>query len=181
MQKSASASGFQTTGFGNYQETIRENEAIRANLRIVKDTPSLKLVVDFGVWCPRWIFSWIFRAIFHGKKAEQPTELFDQNRGQKRLNTNFYFSNFSGAAGIPQQNPGISHPKSSISLVSRGIPNFLAPTPSRGRPLPHRQKSELKSLGLGSFLEEANVQQLTCNIDLSSSCYYLFFSLFSLS
>ena len=58
-------------------------------------------------------------------------------RGRK-LNTNFSFSNFSGTAGISRQNPGISRPKSVISLVSRGIPNFLAPTPSRGRPPPHR-------------------------------------------
>ena len=32
------------------------------------------------------------------------------------------------------------------------MPNFLAPTPSRGRPLPHQKISGLKSLGLGSFL-----------------------------
>ena len=25
-----------------------------------RDTPSLKLVADFGVWFPRWIFWWIF-------------------------------------------------------------------------------------------------------------------------
>ena len=30
-------------------------------------------------------------------------------------------------------------PKSLISLASSGISNFLAPTPSRGRPLPHRK------------------------------------------
>ena len=54
-------------------------------------------------------------------------------------------------AGISRQNPGISRRKSLISLVSRGIPNFLAPTPSCGRPLPTRKKSGLKSLGLGSF------------------------------
>ena len=71
-------------------------------------------------------------------------------RGQK-LNTNFFFSNFSGTAGISQQNPGISRQKSFISLVSRDIPNFLAPTPSRGRPLPKPKISGLKSLGLGSF------------------------------
>ena len=75
------------------------------------------------------------------------------SRGQK-LNTNFFFSNFSGTAGISQRNPGISRQKSLISLVSRDIPNFLAPTPSCGRPLPHRKISGLRiqlSLGLGSF------------------------------
>ena len=70
---------------------------------------------------------------------------------ERKLNTIFFFSNFSGTPGIPRQNPGISRQKSLISLVSRGIPNFLAPTPSRGRPLPHRKISGLKSLGLGSF------------------------------
>ena len=73
------------------------------------------------------------------------------SRGQK-LNTNFFSSCFSGAAGISQQqNPGTSRPKSLISLVSRDIPNLLGPTPSRGRPLPHRKISGLKSLGLCSF------------------------------
>ena len=67
------------------------------------------------------------------------------------LNTNFFFSNFSDTAGISRLNPGISRQKSLIPLVSKGIPNFLAPTPSRGRPLPHRKVSGLKSLGLGSF------------------------------
>ena len=71
-------------------------------------------------------------------------------RGQK-LNPNIFFSNFSGASGISRQNPGISRQKSLIPWVSRDIPNFLAPTPSRGRPPPHQKISGLKSLGLGSF------------------------------
>ena len=71
-------------------------------------------------------------------------------RGQK-LNTNLFFSNFSGTTGVSQRNPGISRQKSLTSLVSRDIPNFLAPTPSCGRPLPHRKISGLKSLGLGSW------------------------------
>ena len=72
------------------------------------------------------------------------------DRGQK-LNPNIFFSNFSGASGISRQNPGISRQKSLIPWASRDIPNFLAPTPSRGRPLPHQKISGLKSLGLGSF------------------------------
>ena len=32
----------------------------------VKDTPSLKFLVDFGVWFRRWIFWWIFTWIFSG-------------------------------------------------------------------------------------------------------------------
>ena len=50
-----------------------------------------------------------------------------------------------------RQNPGTSRQKSLIPWVSRDIPNFLAPTPSRGRPPPHQKISGLKSLGLGSF------------------------------
>ena len=68
------------------------------------------------------------------------------------MNPNLFFSNFLGSSGISRQNPGISRPKSLISLVSRDIPNFLAPTPSRGRPLSHRKISGLKILGLCSFL-----------------------------
>ena len=70
---------------------------------------------------------------------------------ERKLNTNFFFSNFSGAPGISQQNPGISRPECLLSLVSRDISNFLAPTHSRGRPLPHWKISGPKSLGLDSF------------------------------
>ena len=52
---------------------------------------------------------------------------------------------------LSRQNPGTSRPKDLISLVSMDIPNFLAPTPSCGRPLPNRKISGLKSLGLCSF------------------------------
>ena len=48
---------------------------------------------------------------------------------ERKLNPNFFFLNFSGTPGISRQNPGISHQKSLISLVSRGIPNCLAPHP----------------------------------------------------
>ena len=67
------------------------------------------------------------------------------------LKPNIFFSNFWGASGISRQNPGISRQKSLIPWVSRNIPNFLAPTPSRGRPPPHQKISGLNSLGLGSF------------------------------
>ena len=72
---------------------------------------------------------------------------------ERKLNTNFFFLKLFGhrTAGISRQNPGISRQKSLISMVSRDIPNFLAPTPSCGRPLTHRKISGLKSLGLGSF------------------------------
>ena len=72
------------------------------------------------------------------------------NNRERKFNTNFFFSNFSGTSGISRQNPGISRQKSLVSLVSRDIPNFSAPTPSRGTPPPHPEKSRQKSLGLGS-------------------------------
>ena len=77
---------------------------------------------------------------------------------ERKLNPNFFFSNFSGTPGISRQNPGISRQKSLISLVSRGIPNFSAPTPSCGRPPPHPKKSGPKSLGLGSFFVPSDLR-----------------------
>ena len=79
-----------------------------------------------------------------------PELAFASCRGRE-LNPNIFFSNFSGASGISRQNPGISRQKSLIPWISRDIPNFLAPTRSRGRPPPHQKISGLKSLGLGSF------------------------------
>ena len=76
----------------------------------------------------------------------------------KNWTLNFFFSNFLGTAGISQQNPGISHQKGLISLVLRDIPNFLAPTPSHGRPPPHPKISGPKSLRLGSFFFPENSQ-----------------------
>ena len=76
------------------------------------------------------------------------------------MNTNFFFSNFSGNSGISRQNPGISRPKSLISLVSRDVSNFLAPTRSRGRPPPHPKISGPKSLGLGSFFLPEKFQSI---------------------
>ena len=84
-------------------------------------------------------------------KQGKPTKKSKDSFRGRKLNPNFFFSDFSGTPGISRQNPGISRQKSLISLVSRGIPNFLAPTRSRGRPLPRRKISGLKSLGLGSF------------------------------
>ena len=106
---------------------------------------------------------------------------------ERKLNTNFFFSNFSGAPGISRQNPGISRTKSLISLASRDVSNFLAPTRSRGRPLPHWKISGPKSLGLGSFFlpdpslckaKMAELQPATCKILLNSlfstpQCKYL--------
>ena len=88
---------------------------------------------------------------------------------ERKLNTNFFFSNLSGTSGISRQNPGISRQKSLVSLISRDIPNFSAPTPSRGRPPPHQKISGLKSLGLGSFFVLEifdNVRRLQLFLDI---------------
>ena len=86
------------------------------------------------------------------EKREKSAGENSKNRGRE-LNTNLFFSNFSGTPGTSRQNPGISRPKVWFPCVSRDIPNFLAPTRSRGRPPPHRKISGTKSLGLGSFFQ----------------------------
>ena len=106
--------------------------------------------------------------------------------GAQNWTRNIFFSNFSGASGISQQNPGISRQKSLIPWVSRDIPNFLAPTPSRGRPPPHQKISGLKSLGLGSFFVpdslEAHERQRKFNyLNSCRSCFsgvHLIFEVF---
>ena len=59
-----------------------------------------------------------------------------------KIEQKFFFSNFLGTSGISRQNPGISRQKSLIPWVSRDIPNFLAPNPSRGRPPPENIRAE---------------------------------------
>ena len=56
------AGGLQGSRIKNASQLSQEQ------LQIVKDTPSLKLLVDFGVWFRRWIFSWIFSL---GKQTER--------------------------------------------------------------------------------------------------------------
>ena len=89
----------------------------------------------------------------HGSPSLAALELVGETQSfrEQKLNPNFFFSNFSGAPGISRQNPGISRPKSLISLFSRDVSNFFAPTRSRGRPPPHWKISGPESLGLGSF------------------------------
>ena len=70
----------------------------------------------------------------------------------KNWTQTFFYQTFRALPGYPGKIPGGPAKKRLISLVSRDISNFLAPTPSRGRPLPHRKISGVKSLGLCSFL-----------------------------
>ena len=90
--------------------------------------------------------------ILGSKTGDYPSDypLWHPKNWGRELNPNIFFSNFSGASGISRENPGISRQKSLIFRVSRDIPNFSAPTPSRGRPPPNQKISGLKSLGLGS-------------------------------
>ena len=76
------------------------------------------------------------------------------NNRRRESQTNFYFSNFSGSSGISRQNPGISRPKCLISLVSRDIPNFLAPTNSRGRPPTRPANVRTKKFGFGFLFQK---------------------------
>ena len=70
--------------------------------------------------------------------------LLNFNSADRRREHKLFFSNFSGT-------PGISRQKVWFPWVSKDIPNFLAPTPSRGSPPPHPKISGPKCLGLGSF------------------------------
>ena len=70
---------------------------------------------------------------------------------EPKLNPNFFSQTFRALPGYPGKIPGYPAKKVWFPWISRGIPNFLAPTPSCGRPLPHQKISGLKSLGLGSF------------------------------
>ena len=74
-------------------------------------------------------------------------------RGRK-LNTNFFSLKLLGhPRDILEKIPG-DPARKLVSLGFEGhthIPNFLAPTPSRGRPPPHPKISGPKSLGLGSY------------------------------
>ena len=64
---------------------------------------------------------------------------------------NCFSQTFRASPEYPAQNPRISRRKVWFPWVSKDISNILAPTPSRGRPPPHRKISGPKSLGLGSF------------------------------
>ena len=63
----------------------------------------------------------------------------------------FFLSNFSDALGFPSQTRDIL-PKVCFPCVSKDIPNFLDPTPPRGRAPPHRNIPRPKSLSLCSLL-----------------------------
>ena len=105
---------------------------------------------------------------FLGKSSDDSL-LLEDFRGSK-LNTNFFFSSFSGTPGISRQNPGKSRRKVWFHWVSRDIRNCLAPTPSRGRPPPHQKISGPKSLSLGSFF----LPKVTCLVSNVKCVSYSF-------
>ena len=63
----------------------------------------------------------------------------------------FFSHTFRTPPGYPGKNPGFSRQKVWFPCISRDIPNFLAHTCSRGRPLPHQKITGPQSLGLRSF------------------------------
>ena len=54
--------------------------------------------------------------------------------------------------GYPGKSPGISRQKVRFPHVSKDIPNFLDPTPSRGRPSPNPKISGPRRFGFGFLL-----------------------------
>ena len=65
------------------------------------------------------------------------------------LNTNFFFSIFSGTRGISRQKSRDIPPKRLFPWVPKDILNSLGPTPSRRRPPSHLKISGTESLALG--------------------------------
>ena len=84
---------------------------------------------------------------------------------ERKLNTNFFFSNFSGTPGMSRQNPRISRQKVWLPWVSKNIPNFLAPTLHVEAPHPTRRFPDQKvwvwvpfaSLNIASMIRSAQL------------------------
>ena len=70
---------------------------------------------------------------------------------ERKLNTNFFFSNFSGTSGISRQNPGISRPKSLISLVFEGRIELFGPHPFTWKTPTPLENIRTKKFGFGFF------------------------------
>ena len=92
-------------------------------------------------------------------KAQKTFRYF---RGQK-LNPNFFFSNFSGASGISRQNPGISRPKSLISLVSEVRIELFGPHPFTWKTPTPLENIQTKKFGFG-FLFRARYLWRFCSL-----------------
>ena len=92
------------------------------------------------------------------QSTQRPTERTEsqENSWGTGIEHKLFFLKFFGRPrDIPPQNPGMSRQKVCFSWVSRDIPNFLAPTPSRGRSPPHPKISGTKKFGFGFlFLPE---------------------------
>ena len=94
-----------------------------------------------------------------GASERIPKSGIPKARGQKMSTNLFFLKLFGHSRDIPAKLRDIPQQKSLISLVSKDIPNFLAPTPSCGRPPPRQKMSGLKSLGLGSvFVPEKQAE-----------------------
>ena len=80
---------------------------------------------------------------------DDPAKLFV--RGPKVEHKRFLSQTLRAPPGYPSKTPWISCQKVWFPWASKDMSNFLAPTPSCGRPPPHPKISGPKSLGLGSF------------------------------
>ena len=67
----------------------------------------------------------------------------------------FFLKIFGHPRDIPAKPRDIPPKKVLISLVSRNVSNFLAPTPSRGRPLSHRKNITTPKFGFVLFFFRA--------------------------
>ena len=61
-----------------------------------------------------------------------------------RIECNFFSQSLRAPPGYPGEIPGYAATKIWFPWISKDIPNFLAPTPSRGRPPPHPRNPEQK-------------------------------------
>ena len=69
------------------------------------------------------------------------------------MNTDLFFSNFSGAPGISQQKSRDIPPKSLVSLGFEGHNELFGPPPLHVEDPPDPKTSGPKSLDLGAFLK----------------------------
>ena len=88
---------------------------------------------------------------------------------ETRAEHKHFSQTFSGNSGVSEQNPGISRQKVCFPLVSRVIPNFLAPTPSCGRTPPHQRISGAKVWAWAPFFC-LNLQSQWPKLLLESKC-----------
>ena len=79
-----------------------------------------------------------------GSRLFRQTQIIVREHRERKLNTTFFSQTFRAPPGYSGKNPGISCQKVWFPWVSKDIPNFLAPTRSRGRLPPDRRYPDPK-------------------------------------